>query len=109
MTGLAQTHRRIAISVMDNGNRISITQDKAGIAVAVNGQLVRTRNVAELRKNFPDAFRIYEKHAGGKVGHVGQADATALMREELGKLRDENAGDPQLRALLDTMMQNVAQ
>lgn len=97
-----------SVSVIDNGKKISITQNETGIIVSVNGRQVRARNVAELKRKFPDAFRMYEKHLGKMNGRVDQpSDATVLLREELDKLRDENADNPQLRDLIDRMMNSV--
>ena len=97
-----------SVSVIDNGKKISITQNKTGITVSVNGKRVRAKNVAELKKKFPDAFKVYEKHLGGTDGGALQSDATSLLQEELGRLRDENADNPQLRNLIDGMIRNVA-
>ena len=97
-----------SISVMENGKKVSITENKNGITVSVNGKRVRAKNVDELKKNFPDAFDLYEKHSKMAMGQNGASEATRLLQEELGKLR-ENADTPQLKNLIETMMRNVAQ
>ena len=57
-----------SISVMENGKKVSITGNKNGITVSVNGKRVRANNVAQLKKKFPDAFRTYEKQLAAANG-----------------------------------------
>ena len=96
--------RARSISVIENGNNVSITEDKNGIIVSVNGKRVRAKDVAELKNKFPDTFKLYEKHTRAATGHNGKSDATTLLREELGKLRDANADNPQLKDLIEEML-----
>ena len=110
-----------SVSVTDNGRKVSITQNKTGITVTMNGKRVRAKNAAELKKKFPDAFKMYEKHMGGADnqqatggvaaagGGNGPSDATILLREELTKMRDEHADQPQLKSLIEKMLRNVPQ
>ena len=92
------------ISVMDNGKKVSIIEDETGITVSVNGNRVRARNIAELKMHFPGAFRMYQKHMGQANRRKAQPDSKVILREELGKLRNEV---PQLRDLIDRMLQSI--
>lgn len=115
-----------SISVMENGEKISITENKSGILVSGHGKRVKAKDAAELKKKSPEAYRIYEKHLGepaaagggavaggggraeaGFNGNPGSPEATRLLRKELEKLREENAGNPQMRDLIERMMQSV--
>ena len=98
-----------SVSAMDNGKKVSITENKKGITVSMNGNRVRAKNVAELKEKSPAAFRMYEKHLGARKGHPKQTDATALLQEELSKFRDENADNPRVRDLIEKMIENVPQ
>ena len=98
-----------SVSVMENGKTITISENKAGITVAVNGQRVRAKNAADLRAKYPGAYKLYLKHLGATNGRVDLPDAETLLQQELRKLRDNNANNPQLRALLDNMMRSVGQ
>ena len=104
----ADSSQNRSVSVVENGKKISIIENKNGIIVSVNGKRVRAKNAAELKRKFPDAFRLYEKHLEEANGFNAQPDATALLRKELRRFRDENANNPQLRNLIERMMQNVA-
>lgn len=92
------------ITVMENGKKISIAEDETGITVSVNGKRMRARNLAELRARFPGAFRMYQKHMGEANRRIAQPDSKVILREELVKLRNEV---PQLRDLIDRMMQSI--
>ncbi|MCA9175861.1 MAG: hypothetical protein KDB14_15355 [Planctomycetales bacterium] len=109
LPGQFQTHtsQDRSISVIEDGKTVSITENEKGITVSVNGKRVRAKNEAELKKNFPDAFDLYEKHSKAPITPNGQPDATALLRGELGKLRDDEA-NPQLKSLIETMLKSVA-
>ena len=41
------------------------------ITVSVNGKRVKGKNVAELKKKSPEAFRLFEKHMGVRSGRLG--------------------------------------
>ena len=98
------------IEVNENGKKVSITENKKGITVSVNGKRVRAKNVAELKKKSPDAYRLYEKHvqaAKGAKAPQGAPDAQELLRADLIKLRDENADNPQIKNLVEKMLQDL--
>lgn len=96
-----------SISIMENGKQISITENESGVTVFVNGRRVRTKDVAKLKKRFPESFEVYEKHLGEEQRPVGDLDANDLMREEVLKLRDQNAGNPQLRSAIERLIENL--
>lgn len=99
------------VSLTENGKKISITQNKAGITVSVNGKRVRAKNATELKKKSPEAFKMYEKHLGASNGrsHTNPPDAQTLMQEQLRKMLEQNADNPQVRKLIERMMENSAQ
>ncbi|MEL6104924.1 MAG: hypothetical protein AAFU85_02755 [Planctomycetota bacterium] len=93
-----------SVSVVENGKRISITENPSGITVSVNGRRVRTKDVSKLKKRFPEAFEAYEQHMGAGQRNARPLDATALLQQELTKLRDQNTGNPQLRGVIERLM-----
>ena len=95
-----------SFSTMENGHKVTITENKSGITVDVNGQTVRASNVDELRTNFPDAYQLYERHMRRGIGANNRMDARSLMQSELLKMRDKNAANPQLRSMIERMMRN---
>ena len=111
------------ISVTEDGKEIYIAENAAGITVSVDGKRVRGKDVNDLRKRSPDAYRLYHDYLGNGMNDnhleaangLAKADGNvpsepaALLREELNKMRDEHADQPQLKSLIDTMLRNVPQ
>ena len=100
------------VTTVDNGKKISITQNKAGITVSINGKRVRAKNPAELKKKSSDAYEMYQKHMGksfmgGANSRTGHPDANTLMQQQLRKMLDDNADNPQVRDMIQRMIENT--
>lgn len=95
-----------SITVLEDGRKISITENDSGITVSINGRTVRAKNAARLKKKSPYAYKMYEKHLGDHA-NGNESESTKLLRDNLNKLRDENADNPQLKSLIEMMLQNV--
>ena len=50
-----------------------------------------------------------ESFMGGVNGGTGQPDANTLMQQQLRKMLDDNADNPQIRDMIERMMQNAPQ
>ncbi|MCA9175862.1 MAG: hypothetical protein KDB14_15360 [Planctomycetales bacterium] len=61
-----------SVSLMENGKKVSITETEAGIAVSVDGKRVRANSLSQLRKGFPEAFRMFEEQLAAADGGDGQ-------------------------------------
>ena len=96
-----------SISLIDNGRKVSIAENRTGITVSVNGKIIRARNATELKKRNVDAYNLYEEHLAPPKARQEAPNATDLLREELNKMRDENANNPALRGLIEKMLQEV--
>ena len=102
------------ISTVDNGKRISIRETKTGITVSVNGKRIKAKNAKDLKKKSPEAFRMYEKYLGGnplmKMNlQPGKSKAQIMMEQQLQRLLDQNAGNPQMREIIERMLENLPQ
>jgi hypothetical protein len=93
--------------LIDNGRKVSIAENPTGITVSVNGNIIRAGNANELKKRNLDAFNLYEKHLAPPKARQEAPNAKDLLREELNKMRDENANNPALRGLFEKMLQEV--
>ncbi len=115
-----------SISVSKNGKTVTITENnETGITVTLTENIggkevqsvVRAANAEELKRKNPVAFRLYQQYAsakdvggggvGGGVGGVGGVDAKAGLREELLKMAEENAGNPQMQVLIQRMLRDL--
>ena len=88
---------------MQDGKKVSITENKRGIIVSVGGKRVRAKNPAELKKKYPDAYRLYNQHLGNDSVRAG-SDSATLLKEQLRRMRD-NADNPQMRNVIEQMLQ----
>ena len=55
-----------SVSVTENGRKIKIQEDGKGISVTDGDKTVQARNVEDLKKEHPDAHKLYEKYLGKK-------------------------------------------
>ncbi len=100
--------RSRSVTVMDNGKKVSIHENKAGgITVSVNGKRVRAKNAADLHRRSPEAFRLYEKHLAKPERRHDTPDAKSLLRDKLFEMHKENADNPQIRNLIERMLESV--
>jgi hypothetical protein len=101
---------------------VSITESTdAGITVTttetVDGKekknVVKARNVQELKKQSPEAYRLYKSRMdpaqgqAGAGGNAGGSDAQEMLREQLRKQIEDNAGNPQMKAMLEQMLREM--
>ena len=102
------------ISTVDNGKRISIRETKMGITVSINGKRIKAKNAKDLKKKSPEAFEMYDKYLGGnplmKMNlQPGKSNAQIMMEQQLQRLLDQNAGNPQMREIIERMLENLPQ
>lgn len=105
----SSSDQKRSISVVENGRKIVITEDDKGITVSSRGKRVRAKDAAELKQKSPEAFGLYARHLqkADAIDVNAQPDANAFMRAELIKLREQNAGNPQLRSVIENMLREV--
>lgn len=98
-----------SVSVSENGKNISVAEDKNGIRVAMDGRVVRATDADKLKQADPEAYRLYDKYLGSPnaSSNSGQS-ASDLLRSELQKMRDANAGNPQLQKLIEQALQDFS-
>jgi hypothetical protein len=109
-------------SFTEGGKKVHITESTdSGITVTitetVNGKekkyVVTARNAQELEKQDPEAYRLYNSRMdsvpGGASasGGAGGADARDILREQLRKQIGDNAGNPQMKAMLEQMLREL--
>lgn len=102
------------ISTVDNGKRISITETQTGITVSVNGKRITAKNAKDLKKKSPEAFEMYRKYLGGnplmKMNlQPSKSNAHIMMEQQLQRLLDQNAGNPQMREIIERILENLPQ
>lgn len=110
-----------SVTVIDNGEKATISENASGITVEVGGKIIRARSVKELKKKNAKAYKLYEKHLkkvetpqkgtdptdsfGGKLD--GRPTAKDLLREKLKEMRNEKSGDPRFQDLFKRMMKEI--
>lgn len=67
------TSQDLSITVMENGKKVSITGNNTAMTVSVNGKAVRANRVAQVKKKFPDAFRMFEEQLAAANENDGQS------------------------------------
>lgn len=128
--GAGQTRTSRSISVNENGQGVTIEESSdAGITVTITENVdgreqktvVQAANAAELKKKNPKAHRLYQKHAGmaraaaggGAAGGAGPGavgpggDAKQLLRDQLRKMIEENADNPQIQSMLQRALRDL--
>lgn len=60
-----------SISFKKDGKLVTITENGSGITVTMDGDSVRARNVDELKRQHPDAYRLYVEKPGFAIGSAG--------------------------------------
>lgn len=120
------------VTINENGKKVTVSETDKGITVSttemVNGKEkkvdVKAASASELKRKNPTAFRQYEKAMNGNSaianangGNLngkdfnfalnGNGDAKAMMKEQIQKMIQENAGNPQLKSLLEEMLQKI--
>ena len=50
------------VTVIDNGKKVTITENASGITVKVGRKSIRARNAKDLKEKSAKAFTLYEKH-----------------------------------------------
>jgi len=108
---------RYGVSVSENGRWISITEDDSGVTVttleAVRGKqektVVQAVNAQELEQKDPAAYRLYLQHVGGAADAPGQGQnrASEALGAQLRKQLKDNAGNPQMRELMEKMLRKL--
>ena len=93
--------------MIENGKKVSISENENGITVGVDGQKIQAQNLSELRMKSPEAYGLYQQHFAGPGGMNRGVDAKSLLQDELRKMKNENAGNPQIQRLIEEMMRNV--
>lgn len=93
------------VQFIDNGRKVSISEDSTGITVSVDGRVVEAANPAELSKKDAQAFQLYEKVFGITDQERAPAiSAFELQRMQLERLRDTHSKNPQLKSLIESML-----
>lgn len=96
------------IEFFDHGRRVSISENDKGIIVSVDGKLVEAATPAELKKKSAQAFQLYEKMLGLKgATRMPVNSAIELQRMQLEGLRENHSGNPQMKLLLERMLQDT--
>ena len=96
-----------SVSVSENGKNISVTEDKTGIRVSIDGRVTKATDASKLKQAHPEAYRLYDKYLGtANAGINSGQSASDLLRSELEKMRDANAGNAQLQQLIDQALQD---
>ena len=91
----------------DNGRKVSISENSTGITVSVDGRIVEAANPEELNKKDVQAFQLYEKVFGlANLNGVSPISASELQRKQLEGLRKKHAGNPQIKSLIERMLQD---
>jgi len=106
-------------SFTEDGKKVTITESAAsGITVTTietvagkdKKKVVKARNAQELEKQSPEAYRLYKSRLdpaqgpAGAGGNAGGSDAREMLREQIRKQIEDNAGNPQLKAMLEQML-----
>jgi hypothetical protein len=60
-----------SISFKKDGKLVTITENGSGTTVTMDGDSVRARNVDDLKKQYPDAYRLYVEKPGFAIGSAG--------------------------------------
>jgi len=60
-----------SISFKKDGKLVTIAENGSGITVTMDGDSVRARNVDDLKKHHPDAYRLYVEKPGFAIGSAG--------------------------------------
>ncbi|MEL7337938.1 MAG: hypothetical protein AAFN70_17210, partial [Planctomycetota bacterium] len=48
-------------SFLRNGKRVSVSESASGITVDIGGHRVKAKDAFELKKNFPESYRLYDE------------------------------------------------
>lgn len=107
-------------TVTVNDRTITISEDDSGITVTTitriagreERSVVHAADAGELRMKDPAAYRLYVEYLGeGRPSDGGRPkprrNADEMLREQLRRQLDANAGNPQMRALLERMLQEL--
>lgn len=113
-----------SVSFSENGKSVTITESSdSGITVTTTEMIagkekktvVKAANPEQLQKRNPEAYRLYKSHmdnaqgAAGvdQGGEAGPGDARGMLREQLREQVKQNAGNPQMKAMLEKMLRDL--
>ncbi len=87
-----------SISFKKDGKMVSIKENGSGITVTVDGKSVRARNVADLKRQHPDAYQLYVEKpgvaiasAGGSAAASGSASSSSTKGSHPGSLETKTS------------------
>ncbi|MEZ6118925.1 MAG: hypothetical protein R3C28_20475 [Pirellulaceae bacterium] len=98
-----------------SGKSVSITENNdSGITVTisetVNGdertRTVQAADAAELKRKDPEAFRLYQARGAHDPNELAR-ESRDMLKDEIRKLRDQNADRPELGNLIDRLLQDL--
>jgi hypothetical protein len=115
-----------SVSFNENGKAVTITEgNDSGITVTISEKIagkdkktvVKAANPQQLQKKNAEAYRLYQSHidgaqgaaGAGQGGAAGSGDAKAMLREQLREQVKQNAGNPQMKEMLEKMLRDLDQ
>ena len=121
MEGKSSQSKDRSVSVMENGRKVKIAENASGITVDIDGKSIRVRNVGELKKKSPVAYKLYQKHINKPVAKQKESGADGilrgsfdakpnakdLLREKLKEMQNKKAADPRFQGLIQKMLKEM--
>ena len=107
----------------EDGKTVTIAESPSGISVSVTEMvdgvekktLVKAANAEELARMNPELHRLYREQFGAGRGNaapfggVGGPNAKQLLHDQLRKQIEDNAGNPQMKMMLEKLLKQIDQ
>ena len=100
------TNRFVEFS--EGGKRVSITQNKDGITISLDGRVIEAADPDALKEKDPTAYKLYQRVVGSpNMRNMPSASAIGRQREHWESLLKKYSNNPQMKSVIERMLRSM--
>ena len=92
----------------EGGKKVSITQNKDGITISLDGRVIEAADPDALRERDPTAYKLYQRVVGSpNMRNMPSASAIGRQREHWESLLKKYSNNPQMKSVIERMLRSM--